>query len=130
MKILTKTFDRYLKNYCNQKNIDFIDIGNLKEEHLGQKKLHLNKKGNSLLGISFLKFLRFNFWNNCTDSDCSRINNVEYIAELSEVNTKYVSFKSLKDIWIKNLNRIVSAHLNINSLRNKFDFLQIKLKVM
>ena len=39
----------YLKNYCNQKNIDFIDNGNLKEEHLGQKKLHLNKKGNSIL---------------------------------------------------------------------------------
>ena len=35
----------YLKNYCNEKNIDFIDNGNLKEEHLGQKKLHLNKKG-------------------------------------------------------------------------------------
>ena len=34
----------YLKNYCNQKNIDFIDNGILKEEHLGQKKLHLNKK--------------------------------------------------------------------------------------
>ena len=51
----------YLKNYCNQKNIDFIDNGNLKEEHLGQKKLHLNKKGNSILANNFLKFLRSNF---------------------------------------------------------------------
>ena len=51
----------YLKNYCSQKNIDFIDNSNLKEEHLGQKKLHLNKKGNSILAKKFLKFLRSNF---------------------------------------------------------------------
>ena len=51
----------YLKNYCNQKNIDFTDNGNLKKEHLGQKKLHLNKKGNYFLANNFLKFLRFNF---------------------------------------------------------------------
>ena len=43
----------YLKNYCNQKNIDFIDNGNLKEDQLGQKKLHLNKKGNSILANNF-----------------------------------------------------------------------------
>ena len=31
------------------------------------------------------------------------------------------SFKSLKEVRLKNLNRIVLAHLNFNSLRNKFD---------
>ena len=51
----------YLKNYCSQKNIDFIDNSNLKEDHLGQKKLHLNKKGNSILAKKNLKFLRCNF---------------------------------------------------------------------
>ena len=51
----------YLKNHCNQMNIDFIDNGNLKEKHLGQKKLHLNKKGNSILANDFLKSLRYNF---------------------------------------------------------------------
>ena len=29
--------------------------------------------------------------------------------------------RSLKEIRIKNLNQIVLAHVNINSLRNKFD---------
>ena len=33
------------------------------------------------------------------------------------------SFKSLKDVRLKNLNRIVLAHLNFNSLRNNFDAL-------
>ena len=51
----------YFKNHCNQMNIDFIDNGNLKEKHLGQKKLHLNKKGNSILANDFLKSLRYNF---------------------------------------------------------------------
>ena len=39
----------HLKNYCSQKNIDFIDNNNIKEEHLGLKKLHLNKRGNTVL---------------------------------------------------------------------------------
>ena len=34
-----------LKNYCAQTNIDYIDNNNIKEEHLGKKKLHLNKIG-------------------------------------------------------------------------------------
>ena len=48
----------YLKNYWNKKNIDFIDNGNLKEELLGQKKLHLNKKGNSILAVFKIQFLK------------------------------------------------------------------------
>ena len=43
----------YFKEYCNPKTIDFIENGNLKEEHLGQKNLHLNKKGNSILANIF-----------------------------------------------------------------------------
>ena len=33
-----------LKNYCSQKNIDLMNNNNLKENHLGIKKLHLNRK--------------------------------------------------------------------------------------
>ena len=84
-----------------------------KEECLGQKKLHLNKKGDSILANNLLKYLRSNFWKNSTDSNCSRINDVECISELSEVN---------------NLNRIVLAHLNFNSLRNKLDLLADQMK--
>ena len=38
-----------LRNFCNQKNIDYIDDTNIKEDHQGNKKLHLNKGGNSVL---------------------------------------------------------------------------------
>ena len=75
---------------------------------MGQKNLHLDKKGNFLLASNFVKYFRSNFLNNCTGSNCSRMNDdVECISELSEVNTEDVSFKRLKDIRIKNLNRIV-----------------------
>ena len=37
-----------LKNYCKQKNINFVDNGNIIEEHLGSKNLHLDKTGNSV----------------------------------------------------------------------------------
>ena len=38
-----------LRNFCNQKNIDYIDDTNIKEDHQGNKKLRLNKGGNSVL---------------------------------------------------------------------------------
>ena len=37
-----------LKNFCKQKNIELLSNDNSKEEHLGIKKLHLNRKGNSI----------------------------------------------------------------------------------
>ena len=35
----------------------FIDNGNIKESHLGMKKLHLNRKGNSFLAKNLLNYL-------------------------------------------------------------------------
>ena len=48
------------KNFCNQKNIPPIDNGNIKEEHLGVKKLHLNRRGNSLFAKNLLGFIAQN----------------------------------------------------------------------
>ena len=47
-----------LKNYCKQKNIDFVDNSNIIEEHLRSKKLHLNQRGNSILAKNISKYLR------------------------------------------------------------------------
>ena len=46
------------KHYCKQKNTDFVDNSNIIEEYLGSKKLHLNQRGNSILGKNILKYLR------------------------------------------------------------------------
>ena len=50
-----------LKNYCAQTNIDYIDNNNVKEEHLGNKKLHLNKRCNTVFAKNLLKCLRSSF---------------------------------------------------------------------
>ena len=91
------------------------------EEHLGIKKLHLNKKGNSLLANNFLKYLRSTFWDDI-DSNCFEVNVHECESKLDIPDRLSVVFEnSLKVIRTKNYNRTVLAHLNINSLKNKFD---------
>ena len=49
-----------LKNFCRQKNINLIPNNNIKEEHLGVKKLHLNRKGNSIFAKNLLNFIEGN----------------------------------------------------------------------
>ena len=49
-----------LKNFCNQKNIKLILNGNLKQEHLGVNKLHLNRKGDSAFAKNLLNFIERN----------------------------------------------------------------------
>ena len=89
----------------------------------------MNKRGNSVLASNILKYLRSTSRNGLNDSNCLRIKSVEHISERSESNAgDVVVFKSLKDVQIKNLNRIVLVHLNINSLRNKFDLLTDQIK--
>ena len=50
-----------MKNYFSQTNVEYIENNNTKEEHLGKKKLHLNRRGNTILANNLLKFLRSNF---------------------------------------------------------------------
>ena len=38
------------------------------------------------------------------------------------------NISNLKDICVNNVNRLIFGHLNINSLRNKFDFLCEQIK--
>ena len=42
----------------SQKNTDYIDDSNIKEDHLGIKKIHLNKRGNSVFAKNLLRYLR------------------------------------------------------------------------
>ena len=95
------------------------------EEHLGNRKLYLNKRRNSVLANNFIKYLGSSFWI-LDDFSCVRDFQTEYGSQQllsSRINgfTNNVSEKTLRLIRQENLNRIIIAHLNINSLRNKFD---------
>ena len=60
-----------LKNYCQQKYLDFLDSSNMLEKHLGNRKLDLNKRGNSVSVNSFIKYLR-SFFGILDDFICVR----------------------------------------------------------
>ena len=49
-----------LKFFCKQKNIKLILNDNLKEGHLGIKKLHLKRKGNTVFARNLLNFIEGN----------------------------------------------------------------------
>ena len=49
-----------LKNFCRQKEINLISNDNIKEDHLGIKKLHLNRKGNSVFAKNLLNYIEGN----------------------------------------------------------------------
>ena len=103
------------------------------EEYLVTKKLHLKEKGSSLLATNFLKYVRPTFLYDA-DSNCFEVNDIEYESKLEQsdhLSDNVISDGSLKEIRIKNRNRIVLADLNINSLRIKFDILtgQITINV-
>ena len=105
-----------LKNFCRQKKINLISNDNIKEEHLGIKKLHLNRKGNSIFAKNLLNFIEGNW-------DISPLGDSYYESENAS-NTIITNAKRiLRDIRTSNINRLVFGHLNINSLRTKFDFL-------
>ena len=49
-----------LKNFCKQKNLDLIVNNNLKENHLVKKKLHLNRKDDSIFAKNLIDFIEGN----------------------------------------------------------------------
>ena len=118
-----------MKNFCKQKDIGLIDNCNLEEHHLGAKKLHVNNKGNSAFAKNILRFIES--WIAIVDIfDEIR---VRYTLK-DKPQSKLFDMKDsgeVKDLaYFRkcNQNKLVIAHMNINSLRNKFELLTEKTK--
>ena len=113
-----------LKNFSNQKNINLILNDTIKEEHLGIEKLHLNRKGNSVFAKNLLNFIVGNWFliplKNTYNED-ENVSNAS-IAGVSDAK------KTLKNINISNINKLIFGYLNINSLKNKSDLSTNKSK--
>ena len=129
-----------MKNYCRQKDINYIENANIKEGCLGMKNLHLNRKGNSCFAKNLLKYLN-NVW---LDSDTVRheyvlkinyyVNSrIDYSKETRQlqgntfqilivptqrtnVNTDKTK-NSLKDSRLKQPKKVCLTYININSVR-------------
>ena len=126
-----------LVNHLLNLNIDVIDNRNIKSRHLSRKGLHINDSGSKLLARNFLEKIKL-FW---VDERCSSIIKDNELGYLSK-NDRYdnpsgkTSHKEkhtekdqcfgeiLNDVREKNINRPIIGQLNINSIRNKFHFLE------
>ena len=95
----------------------------LKPNHQNRGKLHLNQKGSKVLGDVFLKEISNVFSWHYSD-EVSRLNNEGRKSKFSlEDKTRIDAKFILKSIRQENTNKLVFAHININSLRNTFELL-------
>ena len=130
-RIHLKYYDKKweLKNLCLEYNLYLIDHGStINTRHVNGSKLHLYKKGtrilfnnfkeaiSNILQWQFLLHSSYNGHNSKGDHDSNNYS-VDSLKSIRDV-------QSLKDIRMRKMNRIILGHLNINSLRNKFESLQ------
>ena len=106
-------------------------------QHLNGSKLHLNRIGATILQNIVCKFLSKNFiW--CFEENNAEIPTVSSAApQLDEecskskanqtANTENTTM-DLKALHLKSVNKLIIAYLNINYLRNKFEFLIFLIK--
>ena len=118
------------KELCKEKNLHYINHDKkITVKRLNGSRLHLNKKGTCILSNRFVesisnalqsRSLLRSFGENRSGS--CMIN--EYKASCLSESNKVASLYSIRT---SNLNKLVAAHLNINSLRLKFDSLAQKI---
>ena len=100
----------------------------LKPNHQNRGKLHRNQKGSKVLGDAFLKEISNVFSWQYSD-EVSRLNNEGRKSKFSlEDKTRIDAKFILKSIRQENTNKLVFAHININSLRNTFELLVDQVK--
>ena len=111
-----------LQKYCLSKGLLFVDNSNIDASCLNRGKLNLNRQGTSILADNFRKSLVSSGWfdesflNNDENLDCICINpNTSNEADFT------VTLRLNRSKYSKN---IIFSHLNINSIRNKFENLK------
>ena len=96
------------------------------KKHLGNRGLHLNEHGTSRLAMNYIATIR-KLCNNVgyqkCDLDLKPTKPTETFKTI-ESSCEECPFEILKKIQINNVNRVVTGHVNINSVRNKFVMLQ------
>ena len=122
-------------NHLLQVNIGIVDNRNINSKHLSRTGLHLNKSGPRHLAINFLKRIQ-TFWKSerhasIVEEDelaiCSKtasLSNNQIEDEKEKNKSQNINLKSLRE---ENPDRPIFAQININSTRNKFQFLALQV---
>ena len=117
----------HLKNLCEERNLYLIDnTKKFRSHHLNKGKLHLNRKGSKLLNDTFIRQLSHVL--NRQENDISNISLEECRSHVSNVTQASDCISVLKALRSGNSNKLIFAHININSMRNKFESLSTQVK--
>ena len=113
--------NKLLVDICEQNEIPLIDHGNIStKRHLNKSKLHLNAHGKSRfvknLKNFFKKFNRRGIWGNRDPVKSSPPLIDPKINSLSDLTSIKLQRK-------ENYKNLIIGHLNINSVRNKFEMI-------
>ena len=108
---------------CDKERVFFLSHNNINPKtHLNKRKLHVNRNGYEKLGKNFVNFIRNNYtWLNETNKkaniDIGVSSTSSTLNEKSEIDNEivdHITNADLKSLRIRNLNKIVLGHLNIN----------------
>ena len=116
--------NRHLKTLCIERNFELISHENIiTEKHWNGSKIHLNKRATAILSKTFTEAISNSIYWHCfrhsleNSKVSSTVTCNEFNANKPEENT------NLNFIRKGNFNRLVLAHISINSIRNKFEIL-------
>ena len=118
----------------------FIDNSNIEIRDLWKDGTHLLESGKTKLAENFTYFLNNSYWLSPYDythlhgniqhtySQLLNTKNCESISAKSILNTnasdeENIENNVLKNLRLKSPNKVIIGHININSLRNKFELL-------
>ena len=100
---------------CREEKFPVINHNNINpKRHLNQSKLHFNNYDNSIF-VKNINFLSNLIWSNFNYSTTNFI----YISE--SFNIFENELNKIKMQRLENVNILIAGHLNINSIRNKFE---------
>ena len=121
-----------LMNRSKNHGLGYIDNSHIQVHLLAQDEFHLNEIGKSSLAINFAKFInRYILWceEACNDSDNCLSNafkeNCTDLMENKPPSSGNVQEKNSLDSYhkvrLRNVNKIITCNININSLPAKFE---------
>ena len=132
-----------MKQICEENGYFVIDNSNIEIRDFWKDGIHLLESGKTKLAENFIYFLNSSHWVSPHDYflEAHTHGNIEHTHSqlLNTKNCESISNKSilitntsneannennvLKNLRLKNLNKVIICHININSLRNKFELL-------
>ena len=123
-----------LNDLLEEMDIPIVKNRNITVDHLGSKGLHLNPHGIARFAMNLKASIRklWTRYGNSVHTGYQYFTAKNYLSancNYTEVNDDTSDLDILKDLRCKNLNRILIGHLNINSLRNKFEILVSSIAV-